>query len=128
MTNFFLIAFAHTAVTIVVVLLWLIYTHLKLKGELQVLKDIVQKNGSDIAGLYSSALAADSRLATADEQLQALLEKVSTLQQNEQSTNPYNVIIQKVRQGASVDELMRDCSLCRDEAVLLIRLHGSVGG
>jgi hypothetical protein len=128
MTNFFLIAFAHTAVTIVVVLLWLTYTHLKLKGELQVLKDIVQKNGSDIAGLYSSALAADSRLATADEQLQALLEKVSTLQQNEQSTNPYNVIIQKVRQGASVDELMRDCSLCRDEAVLLIRLHGSVGG
>lgn len=127
MTNLFLIVLAHALVTIVVALVWLAHAHLKLRGELRALTDIVQKNDKDIAGLYSSTLAADSRLSIADEQMRALLAKVSSFQQNEQSVHPYDFIIQKIRNGASVDELMRDSSLCRDEAVLLIRLHGSGG-
>ena len=127
MTNFFLIALAHAVVTFAVLLVWLARTHLKHKGKLRVLTDIVQKNDKDIAGLYSSALAADNRLTMADEQLRALLAKISSFQQNEQTANPYNSIIQKIRNGAGVDELMRECRLCRDEAVLLIRLHGSGG-
>lgn len=125
MTDIFLIVLAHVMVTIAVMLLWLARTHLKLKDEVRVLKNIVQKNEQDIAGLNSLGVAADSRLAIVDEQMQALSAKISTFQQNEQSVNPYNVIIQKIRYGASVEELMRDCSLCRDEAVLLMRLHGS---
>jgi hypothetical protein len=125
MTNVFLIVLAHVAVTAVVMLIWLGRHYMKLKGELQVVKNIVQKNDQYLAGLSASVLAADSRLAFVDEQLKALSAKLSVFQKNEQSTDPYNVIIQKIRHGASVEELMRDCSLCRDEAVLLMRLHGS---
>ncbi|WP_031431548.1 DUF2802 domain-containing protein [Methylomicrobium agile] len=128
MANLFLIVLAHVTVTVVVMLLWLVRTHMKLKGELQVLKNSVQKNDQYLAGLSSSARAADSRLAFIDEQLKGLSAKLSAFQQNEQSANPYNAIIQKIRHGASVEELMRDCSLCRDEAVLLMRLHGSGPG
>jgi len=34
-------------------------------------------------------------------------------------------VIQRVRQGADVAELMQQFGLSRDEAVLLIRLHGT---
>ncbi|MGJ0517087.1 MAG: DUF2802 domain-containing protein [Methylomicrobium sp.] len=128
MANIFLIVLAHVMVTIVVMLIWLARTHLKLKDEVQVLKNIIEKTDQNIAGLNAFEVAADNRLEIVDEQLQALSAKVSTFQQNEQSVNPYNVIIQQIRYGASVEELMRDCGLCRDEAVLLMRLHGSKEG
>ena len=125
MTNYFLISLAHALVTAVVALLWMARNQLKLKNELRVLADTVQKNEKDISGLGVSALSVDSRLTLADEQMQAVLAKISTFQQNDQSLHPYNFVIQKIRNGAGVDELMRDYSICRDEAVLLIRLHGS---
>jgi hypothetical protein len=127
MNNFFLIALAHAVVTMVAALLCLARAHLKLKGELRVLTDLVQKSNKDIAGIQFTTLSTERRLATADDQLRALVAKVSTFQQNEQSVPPSNTIIQKIRNGASVDELMHDCSMCRDEAALLIRLYGSGG-
>ncbi len=127
MTNLFLIALAHAVVTMVVALAWLTHTHLKLRGELRVLTDLIRNNDKNIAGLYSTTQEADRRLSIADEQMRALLAKISNFQQNEPTFHPYNFIIQKIRNGATVDELMRGFSLCRDEAVLLIRLHGSGG-
>jgi cell division protein FtsL len=128
MATIFLIVLAHITVTVSVMLLWLARTHLKLRKEVEALHTMVRKTGQEIASLASFEIAADSRLAIVDGQLRALSAKLSAVQQNEQSVNPYHVIIQKIRHGASVEELMRDCSLCRDEAVLLMRLHGSEAG
>lgn len=127
MSNLFLIAIAHAFVTIVVVLVWLVRAHLKLKQNYQLLMGIVENNKNDIAGLCSAALTVDSYIAVTDERLKELSAKFDDFhfQHNEQFAHPYSVVIQKVRNGASVDELMRDCNLCRDEAVLLTRLHGS---
>ncbi|WP_020565699.1 DUF2802 domain-containing protein [Methylosarcina fibrata] len=126
MTQIFLIALAHAVVTIVVALVWLVRAYLKLKGDYRVLFDNVRGNAQDIAGLYASLVASENRLASAEEQLQALSSRASVVQSvDEQSPDPYSSIIHRVRNGATVDDLMRECNLCRDEAVLLIRLHGS---
>lgn len=126
MTQFFLIALAHAVVTIVVALIWLVRAHFKLKDDYRVLLATVQGNTKDIAGLNSSVATAASRLTAADEQLKALSYRISAVPPiAEQQADPYSTIIHKVRNGTSIEDLMRECNLCRDEAVLLIRLHGS---
>ena len=113
-----------TAVALIIVLVWLVRTHLKLRHDYQVLVDIVHGNNNDIADLCAAALTADGRIAAMDEQLSILCAKISNYQHNEPSTHPYSLVIQKVRSGASVSELMQNSGLSQDEAALLIRLHG----
>ena len=115
-----------TAVVIVVIaLVWLVRTHLKLKHNYLILADIVYGHNNDIADLCTAVLTADGRIAATDEQISALCAKIADYQHNEPSTHPYSLVIQKVRSGASVSELMQNAGLSQDEAALLIRLHGS---
>lgn len=132
MINPFLMTIIITVITglvviIVGVLVWLIRTHLKLKSDYQMLVDVVHSNNNDIADLCAAALTADGRIAAIDEQISAVDAKISEYQHhnNEMSTHPYSLIIQKVRNGASVSELMQNSGLSQDEAALLIRLHGA---
>lgn len=142
-----------TGVVILVVLVWLIRTHLKLKYEYQVLANVIHAYDNDIASLcaarqtvdkhitttdeqisilcakvsdlYATRQTVDKRIAATDEQISILCTKISAYQHNEPSTNPYSLVIQKVRSGANVSELMQNSGLSQDEATLLIRLHGS---
>ena len=132
MINPFLMTIIITVITglvviIVGVLVWLIRTHLKLKSDYQMLVDVVHSNNNDIADLCAAALTADGRIAAIDEQISAVDAKISEYQHhnNEMSAHPYGLIIQKVRNGASVSELMQNSGLSQDEAALLIRLHGA---
>ena len=118
-------AIAGVVIIVVIALVWLARAHLKLKLDYQVLADVVHGNNNDIADLYAAALTADGRIAVTDEQISVLCAKISDYQHNEPSTHPYSQIIQKVHSGASVSELMQNSGLSQDEAVLLIRLHGS---
>jgi hypothetical protein len=114
-----------TVAAVVIALVWLVRTHLKLKHDYQVLADIVHGHNNDIADLCTAVLTADGRMAVTDEQMSALCAKIADYQHNEPSTHPYSLVIQKVRSGASVSELMQNSGLSQDEAALLIRLHGS---
>jgi uncharacterized membrane protein YccC len=116
---------AAVVIVVVIALVWLVRTHLKLKHDYQVLADVVHGHNNDIADLCAAALSADGHMAATDEQLGALCAKISDYQHNEPSTHPYSLVIQKVRSGASVSELMQNSGLSQDEAALLIRLHGS---
>lgn len=111
------------------VLSWLVYTHLKLKRDYRILADIVYGHNNDIADLCAATLAVDGHMDATDEQLSALYAKFSDYPSHETShetsSHPYSSVIQKVRGGASVNELMQDAGLSQDEAALLIRLHGS---
>jgi hypothetical protein len=120
-----IIAIVIGMVLTVVALVWLVRAHLKLRQDYQALVDVVHGNNNDIADLCAAALTTDSRIAATDEQLSALCVKISDYQNNESSTHPYSQVIQKVRSGASVSELMQNSGLSQDEAALLIRLHGS---
>ena len=128
MTNPFLmtiIIMIVTAVAIVIALVWLVRTHLKLKHDYQILANIVHGYNNDIADLCTAVMTADGRIADTDEQISVLCAKIADYQHNEPSTHPYSLVIQKVRSGASVSELMQKSGLSQDEAALLIRLHGS---
>lgn len=52
------------------------------------------------------------------------IESVESDVSEQQDNQPYYSAIQGVRDGATIDELMQQFGLSRDEAVLLSRLHG----
>lgn len=119
-------------IALMVVLAWLIHSQLKLRRDVQVLNDMINSHGNDIAGLCSAALTIDSRIAEVDNRVEVangyiddLAAKIADVEQHDQSSHPYSGDIRKVRSGASVDELMKNSGLSHDEAALLIRLHGS---
>ncbi len=124
--------FSGVMIIIVSVLIWLVRKHLKLKNDYEDIVEIVHGLNNDFRELYHSTLSADERIIAADlrinaldHQMSRLAEKMSDSQQHESSSHPYSLAIQKVRSGASVNELMQTSGLSQDEAALLIRLHGS---
>ena len=130
MINPFLMTIIIAAVTgvvivVIIVLVWLVRAHLKLKRDYRVLADVVHGHSNDIADLCAAALAADGNMAAMNEEISVLCAEISDDQHNEPSNDPYSLVIQKVRSGASVGELMQNSGLSQDEAALLIRLHGS---
>ncbi len=106
--------------------IWLVFEHRRLKKRLNILSRYIEQNNKDIAGLCSAAVSVDARLSDSHDQLKQIAEKVTDFEQYEQqSSQPYHNEIQRVREGANAEELMQQCGLSRDEAVLLIRLHGN---
>ncbi len=119
-------------IIIVSVLIWLIRKYLKLKNDYEEVVEIVHGLNNDFRELYHSTLtvderviATDLRINALDHQMSRLAEKMTDSHQHESSSHPYSLAIQKVRSGASVNELMQTSGLSQDEAALLIRLHGS---
>lgn len=111
-------------VLVILILIWLVFAYAKLKRELQNLKDYAERNHKDIAGLCSAAITVDTRLQERDQLIKELQQKLTQLNTVETTAQPYHSVIQKVRSGADLNELMQNCGLSRDEAALLIRLHG----
>ncbi len=134
--DFLLMGFSIMIVAFAVTLFavfWLSRLVLQLKRECANLTAIVDGNKNDIYGLCSAALTVNENTATTHEQLHELkqqlaqvVEKMNELQQGDFVNSPYNVDIRKIRDGASVKELMKQSDLSYDEAALLIRLHGKV--
>jgi hypothetical protein len=130
MNNLLMVVFIIEGVTIVVMLaafFFLVRSQLRLKRDYQVLNDIVRGNSNDIVSLCSAALAGDGRRIAIDDKINELAAMLTEIKHNEQSDHPYSVDIRKVKNGASVNELMQSSGLSHDEAALLIRLHGAKG-
>ena len=118
-------------VAILIAVLWLSRLYWQLKRDYTSLTALVDGNKNDIFGLCSAALTVNENTANTNEQLHELkqqvahiLEKMNEFQQNDLVNRTYNVDIRKIRDGASIDELMRQSDLSYDEAALLVRLHG----
>ncbi len=105
--------------------LWLALEQRKLKNINQVLAEQIDSMSKDIAGLCSAAVTVDSRIAMSAEQMADLLDKLGDYEHKESEASPYHSVIQRVRSGASEQELIKDCGLSREEAALLIKVHGS---
>ncbi len=118
-------------IAILIAVVWLSRLYWKLKRDYTSLTALVDGNKNDIFGLCSAALTVNENTVSTHEQLHELkqqvahiLEKMNEFQQNDLVNSPYNVDIRKIRDGASIDELMRQSDLSYDEAALLVRLHG----
>jgi hypothetical protein len=129
-----LIGFSIVSVAFIVMLLvifWLSRLIWRLKRDYANLAAIVDSNKNDVYGLCSAALTVNENTAKTHEQLHDLkqqlthlTEKISEFEQSDFINSAYNVDIRKIRDGANVEDLMRQSELSYDEAALLIRLHG----
>ncbi|WP_445367741.1 DUF2802 domain-containing protein [Methylomonas sp. BW4-1] len=132
MSEYLLLVLAGVVVCILAMLVWLLRQQQTLKRQFQLLEERVQRSNEDVAGLCSAAVAVDRRLAANDSRLNSIVDQVNTLRQTVTNVAPaepipasgYEDVIQKIRNGVGIEELVRDCGLTRDEAVLLMRLHG----
>ncbi|MGB4499438.1 MAG: DUF2802 domain-containing protein [Methylococcaceae bacterium] len=132
--DFMLIGFSIVSVAFIVMLLvifWLSRLIWRLKRDYANLAAIVDSNKNDVYGLCSAALTVNENTAKTHEQLHDLkqqlthlAEKISEFEQSDFINSAYNVDIRKIRDGANVEDLMRQSELSYDEAALLIRLHG----
>lgn len=116
---------------VALILLW--RQQKRLKQEYQFLRSQLQRSNDDVAGLCAAAIAVDKRLSESESHLNHMLDTVNTPQpqhnelviaEEEELQGGYSLAIEKIHRGASLDELVKSCGLTRDEAVLLMRLHG----
>ena len=132
MVNYLLMAIAGAFVLVAVMWVYLFREYKKLKQECRLLEDKQRRSNEDLVGLCSAAVEIDQQLVRNDKRLLALLERINDLQQPQPVSQTdinvqaqgYDIAIQKIRSGSGVDELVKNCGLTRDEAVLLISLHG----
>jgi len=94
----------------------------------------------DLAGLCSAAVNVDSRLSEESEQLNDLYRRVdedtevvessrikteaAPMYRDDLNKPAYQGVIEKVQEGLSEKKLIKECGLSREEAALLIKLHG----
>lgn len=120
-----LILISIVTLLIAVAVIWLYREQRKQQQEFQQLSQMLQRTNQDVAGLCSAAVIVDDQISVTSEQLKALLDKVSGADWPEDSEHCYQGVIQKVQSGADAEYLMQECGISRDEAQLLIRLHGN---
>lgn len=143
MNDMVLIAFAVVGallllMAIVLVRLW--REQKKLKQALEAITVQIHRTSEDVSGLCSAAVSVDRRLAANESRLSAIQEDAArpqsaappvytdNLATEDEPEQGYQLAIEKIRRGASVEDLMKVCGLTRDEAMLLVRLHGKSHG
>lgn len=109
----------------------------RLQQDCQSLRSQSQRSSDDVAGLCSAAIVVDKRLSASESQISQLINAGYTSQHslpqqeedvvyeaNDEEQQGYALAIEKIQRGVNIDELVKSCGLTRDEAVLLMRLHG----
>lgn len=133
MSEYLLWVLVAVVVLVLAILLRLQRDQQKLKQAFQSLEARMQRSNEDVAGLCSAAVAVDRRLAANDSRLNGIADQIVNTQRQPVATSipdepvpahGYEDVIQKIRRGVGVEELVREFGLTRDEAVLLMRLHG----
>ncbi|MGR9117106.1 MAG: DUF2802 domain-containing protein [Gammaproteobacteria bacterium] len=128
-------------VPVAVILLRLWREHKKLRQAFQAVSAQLQRSNNDVIGLCAAAVELDKRLALYESRLSDALERTDSRTQtpstpaiddlmeiddagDDQDAHGYELAIEKIRQGANAEELVKSCGLTHDEAELLMRLHG----
>jgi len=125
-TGFWILA-ASTGLLAIALLAMYFYCR-KLKLTIRELQEQVSRNSQDIAGLCSAAIKVDSDLQDYSQQLVKISSSLEEFETQEQPANdvsqPYHSVIARIRQGATASQLVQETGISKEEAVLLIRLHG----
>ncbi|MCK5889281.1 MAG: DUF2802 domain-containing protein [Methylococcales bacterium] len=106
-------------------IIWLFAEQKELKQSYDVLVKDLESHKKDLAGLCSAAVYVDHKILDNNEQLQDIEQKIIAFGKGKQQTDhPYYSAIQRIHLGATATELVQQCAINREEAELLIRLHG----
>ncbi|TAN46393.1 MAG: DUF2802 domain-containing protein [Methylococcaceae bacterium] len=84
----------------------------------------LSNQADDIAGLCSAALSVDQRLVQSEKRLGDLFDWMESQKTQEKLNQPYHSAIDLIRRGGDVAQLVSQCGISREEAALLLRLHG----
>ncbi len=129
--NIAVIVLAVLLLIVIVMLSKNVHDQKKLRQEVNKLNKTIESHNKDIAGLCSAAVNVDNKLFDFSEQLDDMLNEMVQIKQeetylppNKKEELPYQKAINMVRQGCDVEQLIQQCQLSYDEAVLLMRLHG----
>lgn len=96
-----------------------------LRGEVDTLARRLAGQSDDIAGLCSAALSVDQRLGQDEKRLGELFDWMESQRTQEKLNQPYHSAISLIKRGADEAQLVAECGISREEAALLLRLHGS---
>ncbi len=121
----FLIVNSFAFILLGIACLWLAWQQRKLKQENLTLMAQIESINKDLAGMCSAAVKVDARITRIDARMTALSEQLTHYQAQEANASPYHNVIQRVRDGANTDQLIKECGLSREEAALLFKLHGA---
>jgi len=109
---------------LLIALLLLSFSHRKLKLEHKLMQEQVASLNRDLAGLCSAAVRVDTRLAESNIQVNSLVERIDNYGSDDIVSSAYQSVIEKVQEGISEQDIIKECGLSREEAALLIKLHG----
>jgi len=109
---------------LLIALLLLGFSHRKLKLEHKLMLEQMASLNRDLAGLCSAAVRVDTRLAESNIQVNSLVERIDNYGSDDIVSSAYQSVIEKVQEGISEQDIIKECGLSREEAALLIKLHG----
>ncbi|HIP53248.1 MAG TPA: DUF2802 domain-containing protein [Chromatiales bacterium] len=73
--------------------------------------------------LCSGAVGVDRRIVRLEQRERNLEQRQESLEQQKSEDRPYGDAIERVRQGAPIEQLMKEYGFSRNEAELMVRLH-----
>jgi len=109
---------------LLIALLLLGFSHHKLKVEHKLMMEQMASLNRDLAGLCAAAVRVDTRLAESNIQVNSLVERIDNYGSDDIVSSAYQSVIEKVQEGISEQDIIKECGLSREEAALLIKLHG----
>ena len=120
-----LIILLANVVLLIIVSIVLAYRQRHARKEIDRNKTEIHALRSELGALYAGAAGVGSQLARIESKLSTLSDRQDQVEGGDSSTIvSYNQAIEMVHQGANVEQLMNSCGLLREEAELLIQLHG----
>lgn len=110
-------------------LLYLVFNlHKIIQRQADQIKEIenrLQAAKGDFALLLSSAGGVDEKMAQIEQRVFVTEEQLSENCRQDQGGSSYHSAIRRAQSGASLQQLVDECGVSREEAGLIIRLYGS---
>lgn len=94
----------------------------------QILTEHLEKQRKDQIGLCSAAVQVDKRLMEQEKRVREIVEKVDSVATQDSVGTAYYTAIDRIKKGASPQELVANCGLSRSEANLLHNLYSQKKG
>jgi hypothetical protein len=106
------------------VLVYILRTQRRLRREHDGLASRIAAQTDDVSGLCAAAVSMDRRILQYQQRVGNLHDWMEDRKTEERLHQPYHAAIDLIRRGADAQHLVAECGISREEANLLLRLHG----
>ena len=96
----------------------------RFRRELNEAQRRIESLQNDMRALYTGAAGMGNHLARIESRIHNLSDRQEKLDDKDVVGQSFNEAITLAQRGVNVDELMKRCGLTREEAELMVRLHG----